>query len=72
MMKTKLKDQKEETKEKLGKSEVQQLQQIQNEQKQAPLQEPYSKAQPAEEKQQQSLQQAINNKRKTMEHGHSP
>ncbi|XP_061367849.1 two-component response regulator ARR9-like isoform X3 [Gastrolobium bilobum] len=66
IMKTKLKDQKQENQEKLENSEAQQQQHIQNEQQQAQFQ-------PTEDRQQQqSLQQAINNKRKTMEHGLSP
>ncbi|KAG4912915.1 hypothetical protein JHK82_053497 [Glycine max] len=86
MKKTKLKDQKQGTVEKLEDLEVQQQQPqqqiiIQNEQQQAPksrdLLQPESEshphAQPTIEQQQQSLQQANNNsKRKTMEQGLSP
>ncbi|KAL9331514.1 hypothetical protein ACSQ67_001124 [Phaseolus vulgaris] len=80
MKKTKSKDQKQGTAEKIENSEVlqQHAQQIlQNDQKQAPKpQDPQpeseSKPQPTIEQQQPSLQQANNNKRKTMEQGLSP
>ncbi|KAK7378079.1 hypothetical protein VNO80_03515 [Phaseolus coccineus] len=80
MKKTKLKDQKQGTAEKIENSEVRQqhAQQIlQNDQQQAPKpQDPQpeseSHPQPTIEQQQLSLQQANNNKRKTMEQGLSP
>ncbi|XP_027349322.1 two-component response regulator ARR9 isoform X1 [Abrus precatorius] len=77
MKKTKLKDQSQETVEKLENSEVQQSQQIQSDQQEAPksqdLQpESETHSRPTIEQQQQSLQQANNNKRKTMEQGLSP
>ncbi|XP_061367590.1 two-component response regulator ARR9 isoform X2 [Gastrolobium bilobum] len=78
MKKTKLKDQKQETAEKLENSEVeQQQQQIQNDQQEATKSkylepELESHSQPTIEQQQQSLQQANNSKRKTMEQGLSP
>ncbi|XP_047153609.1 two-component response regulator ARR9 [Vigna umbellata] len=80
MKKTKLKDQRQVTAEEIENSEVlqQQTQQIlQIDQQQAPKpQDPRpeseSRPQPTIEQQQQSLQQANNNKRKTMEQGLSP
>ncbi|RDX96754.1 Two-component response regulator ARR9 [Mucuna pruriens] len=77
MKKTKLKDEKHETAEKLEILEVQQ--QIQNEQQHQaqqsldlPQPESESHPQPTIEQQQQSLQQANSNKRKTIEQGLSP
>lgn len=71
MKKTKLKDQKQETQEKIENSEVQQQQpqQVQNDQQQAPQPQSEPQAHPTIEQQQQSLQQGNNNKRKTMEQG---
>jgi len=69
MKKTKLKDEKQGTAEKIENSEV--LQQ-QAPKEQGPEAESESHPQPTIEQQQQSLQQANNNKRKTMEQGLSP
>lgn len=75
MKKTKLKDQKQGTEDKLDNSEVQQLQpqqQIQNDLQEAPKpQDPQPESESHLEQPQQSLQQA-NNKRKTIEQGLSP
>ncbi|TKY62683.1 Two-component response regulator ARR9 [Spatholobus suberectus] len=72
MKKTKLKDQKQGTAEKLENSEVQQQQPQQAPKSQDPQPESESHSQTTIEQQQQSLQQANNNKRKTMEQGLSP